>query len=154
MSHTTKLTGLQIRDEAALVKAAADLKAEGINCHIDRNAVPNMYYANQHGECDYVLRLPNAQYGGMSYDVGFDKQDDGTYAPVFDEWMNVVAGQIGAGAACPMPNTPEGRAQHQIGRFMQHYAANAAINAAATAGMSVEQSYTDQDGNIQLVLAA
>ena len=131
-----------------------NMRAEGINCSLDRNAIPSMYYAQQHGACDYVMRLPNAQYGGKQFDVGFDKQEDGTYVPVFDEWGQAVGKEVGAGAACPMPTTPEGKAQHQIGRFMQHYAKNAAINAAAQQGYAVESCAQDADGNYQVVIAA
>lgn len=154
MSHTTKLKSIVIRDAAALVQAIADMRAEGINCSLDRNAVPNMYYNNQHGNCDYVLRLPNALYNGRNYDVGFDKQEDGTYVPVFDEWGQAVEKQIGAGDTCPMPTTPEGKAQHKIGRFMQHYAKNAAMNAAAQQGYAVESVQQDAEGNYQVVIAA
>lgn len=154
MSHTTKLKSVVIRDAAALVQAISDMRAEGINCSLDRNAKPNMYYNDQHKVCDYVMRLPGAIVNGRSYDVGFDKQEDGTYVPVFDEWGNAIGGQIGAGPNCPMPTTAEGRAQHQIGRFMQHYAKNAAMNAAAAQGMSVESCSQDAEGNYQVVIAA
>ncbi len=153
MSHTTKLKSVIIQDVSALVQAIADLKAEGVDCSLGRNVSPSMYYANQHPPCDYVLHLPKAQAYGRQYDVGFEKQEDGTYAPIFDEYASAVAKEIGAGAACPMPTTPEGRAQHQIGRFFQHYAKNAAMNVAAQQGMSVESSYVDNDGVVQLVLA-
>lgn len=145
MSHTTTLKGLAIRDVDAMHKAVADLKAKGVNCSLVRNAKPRMYYQSQHGECEFVLKLHDAPY-----DVGFDKQDDGTYAPVFDEWAGHVGRQIGA--TCPMPDTPEGKAQHAIGQFSQSYARHAAINSAVSQGYLVESDYIDNDGNVQLVL--
>lgn len=154
MSHTTKLKSIVIRDAAALVQAIADMRAEGINCSMEQNAKPRMYYDNQHEACAYVMRLPNAQYAGKTFDVGFEKQDDNTYVPVFDEWGQAVAGQVGAGASCPMPTTAEGRAQHQLGRFFQHYAKNAAMNAAAQQGYAVESVAQDADGNYQVTIAA
>lgn len=146
MSHTTKLKSVEIKDVSALFSAVGDLKAAGIRCDLVQNAKPRMYYNDQHGQCAYVLKLHDSQY-----DVGFDLQKDGTYAPVFDEWGNYVGGQIGA--ACPMPNTQEGRAQHAIGKFLQSYAKHAAINAAVAQGYMVEGTEVDADGNVHLMLA-
>jgi hypothetical protein len=149
MSHTTKLNNVVIRDVAALTAAVAELQAAGVRCELKTNAKPRMYYGNQHGDCDYVLSLKDSQY-----DVGFDRQKDGTFVPVFDEWNGHVSRQIGADAAvCPMPNTPEGRAQHAIGKFMQFYAKNAAINAAVSQGYMVEGAVMDDKGNCHLTIA-
>lgn len=95
--------------------------------------------------CDYVLKLAGA------YDVGLQKQSDGSYEPVFDTYQNHVGKQIGA--TCPMPNTPQGRQQHQMGQFLQAYAEEAARNKALSEGFMVESSTTDNEGNVQLVLA-
>lgn len=142
------MKAVTIKDVAALRAAVADLQAEGVNCSLVENARPRMYYQSQHGTCDYVLKLQG------KYDVGFDKQADGSYVPVFDEHAYHVANQIGADVnVCPMPTTAEGRAQHQIGKFMSHYAKNAAINAAVADGYCVESSYVDETGSLQLVLA-
>ena len=146
MSHTTTLKGLQIRDVAAMQSAVAELQSQGVKCTLVQSVVPRMYYNNQHKACAYVLRLDDAKY-----DVGFDLQSDGTYSPVFDEWANIVGGKIGA--TCPMPRTAEGRAQHQIGRFLQSYAKHATMNAAAAQGYMVESATTDEEGNVHLVLA-
>lgn len=145
MSHTTKLNNVTIRDVSAMQSAVEALRAKGIQCSLVQNAKPRMYYSNQHSNSDYVLKLDNCPY-----DVGFDKQQDGTYAPVFDEWAGNVGRQLGA--ACPMPNTPEGRAQHQIGQFMQEYAKAATINQAIAQGYMVEGAETDQEGNVHLTL--
>lgn len=146
MSHTTTLKSVKIQDVAAMRAAVAELKAKGIDCDLLENAKPRMYYATQHGTCDYVLKLNKSPY-----DVGFDKQADGSFVPVFDEWQQKVAGQIGA--TCPMPGTAEGRVQHQIGQFVQAYAKHAAINQATMQGYIVESTNTDKDGNLHLVLA-
>lgn len=147
MSHTTKLKSVVIRDVAAMKAAVAELQAQGIKCKLAENTRPRMYYKDQHGTCDYVLQLEDSQY-----DVGFEKQEDGTYVPVFDEYAGHVEKQIGAGAACPMPNTQEGRAQHRIGKFFQNYSRNAAINAAVQQGYFVEGSTTDENGNVHLII--
>ncbi|QIG76107.1 DUF1257 domain-containing protein [Rhizobium phage RHph_I4] len=147
MSHTTTLKGVQIKDVSALRAAVAELIQQGVNCALLENAKPRMYYGNQHGNCDFVLNLKDSQY-----DVGFDKQKDGSYAPVFDEWSNHVSSKLGA--SCPLPNTPEGRAQHQIGKLLQSYQKHVAINAAVMAGYSVAGTEVDDKGNIQLVINA
>lgn len=145
MSHTTTLKSVVIRDVSALRSAIEALRQEGVNCELREGAKPRMYYGNQHGKCDYVLHL-----GDSPYDVGFDRQKDGSYVPVFDEFARHVAKQIGA--ACPLPDTAEGRIQHQIGKFMQLYSMNAARNAALAQGYMVESMTTDADGNIHMTL--
>lgn len=148
MSHTTTLKGVAIRDVSALRQATTKLKAKGINCELVENTRPRMYSTQQGPTCQYVLKLHDGKY-----DVGFHKQSDGTYAPVFDEWRGHVGNQIGADVnVCPMPGTPEGKAQHQIGQFMQAYTEAATVNAAVGQGYSVEESVTDEQGNVHLTL--
>lgn len=144
MSHTTQITSVRITDINALESAAEKLRAEGVNCQIVRDQKPRMYYENQHGKCDYVLSLPDSRY-----DVGFDKQEDGSYVPVYDEWANQIKDQIGA--ACPVDNEGD-RSLCHIGKFMQYYAVDAAINAATAQGYYVESAETDEQGNVQLVI--
>lgn len=152
MSHTTTIKGLAIKDLSAMRSAVAKLKSQGINCDLVANAAPRMYYPDQYRKdkgratCEFVLKLHDGQY-----DVGFEKQADGSYAPIFDDHARYVANKLGA--SCPMPNTPEGRHVHQIGKFMQAYAVDAATNAAIASGYMVESSSIDQSGNVQLVLS-
>jgi hypothetical protein len=145
MSHTTSLKSVAIRDVAAIRAAVDELKQSGVNINLLENAKPRMFYENQHGNCAFVLQLPDSRF-----DIGLDAQADGTYAPVFDEWQGYIGKQVGA--TCPMPNTPEGKAQHQIGRFLQGYAKHAAINAATSQGYMVEGTSTDEHGNVHLTL--
>jgi hypothetical protein len=144
MSHTTAIKTVAITDIQALKQAVAKMKASGVNCELVEKQKPRMYYSNQHGVCDYVLKLPNCKY-----DVGFDKQEDGSYAPVFDEWAGEVKGQIGCN--CPTENSADKAATH-IGALMQGYAVEAATNSAINQGYYVESAETDADGNVQLVL--
>ena len=148
MSHTTTMRGIAIRDENAIRSAVLELQGAGVPVRLEQDAVPGMYYrkgvnanADQHGKCDYVLKME----GTAGYDLGLDKQQDGTFAPVFDEWDNHVAKKLGADVnVCPMPTTPEGRAQHQIGRFLAAYAKHAAINSAQAKGYIVKGTVFDQ----------
>lgn len=149
MSHTTKLKSIAIRDISALRSAVAEIKASGVECELVEKQTPRMYSPQQEkdlGVCDYVLRLPNSRY-----DVGFEKQQDGSYIPVFDDWNNQVGSQIGA--ACPMPGTKEGNAQHAIGRFMQSYLKHATTNIARAKGQMVQSCHVNPNGEIKLVLS-
>ena len=110
------------------------------------NAQPRMYSSRQGESCDYVLNLKDGQY-----DVGFQKQKDGTYVPILDPYGNYVSNQIGA--TCPMPHTSEGRAQHAIGQFMHEYSYAAVSNAALQKGLIKESETTDADGTVHIVYA-
>ena len=151
MSHTTTINNVVIRDVSALRRAVEELQAKGVQCSLLENAKPRMYYTRQEEQCDFVLRLDNARYNGKNYDIGFQKQADGTYSAIFDEWGNAVAGEIGA--TCPMPGTPEAQSQWHIGQLLQGYAKFAAMNAAAAQGYIVESATMDADGNVNLEIA-
>lgn len=146
MSHTTTLSNVAIRDLAALRKAVVELQAGGVNCELVEGGQPRMYYQTQGEECDYVLKLNDGQY-----DVGFKyEKEQGAYVPVLDTYAGHVGKQIGA--TCPMPRTSEGRAQHAMGRLMQGYAKNAAINSAVQQGYTVDQVTTDDEGNCHVLI--
>ena len=136
---------MQIKDVSALRAAVDELSAKGIGIDLVANSKPRMYYDRQQVQCDWVVKLPDCQY-----DVGLEKQEDGSYLPIFDEWQGYIGSQLGA--ACPMPGSREGRAQHQIGQLMQNYAKHAAINAATARGMIVTGNSVDEEGNIHLTL--
>jgi hypothetical protein len=149
MSHTTKLKGTVIRNIEAMRAAIAELAAQGVAVELVEKAKPRMYYQNQHGVCEYVVRLPNSRF-----DVGLDLQEDGSYVPVFDTHANLVGQHLGADVnVCPVPRGQEGQAAHQIGKLMQSYAKHAAMQEAAAQGYIVENSYTDDKGQVHLVLA-
>lgn len=150
MSHTTTLKGLAIKDVQAMRAAVSELQNKGININLLENTKPRMYFGNQHGQCDFVLGLPDGKY-----DVGLERQEDGSYSPVFDEYQGHVGQQIGADQdVCPMPDYQhrEDRALHAIGQFSQTYAKHAAVNAAAAQGYSVTDTNVDDEGNVHLIL--
>jgi len=155
MSHTTTLRSLKITDIAAVEAAVSELNSLGIACQLVRGEAPGMYYNKQQGVCDYVLRLPGAKgrgaHGQTQYDIGFTKAADGTYEMAFDDYDSALRKVIGA--SCPMPNTPEGKAQHAIGKFTQLYAKHATINAAINQGYQIESTSYDEQGNLQLMIA-
>jgi hypothetical protein len=144
MSHVTRLRGVKIIDTKAIESAVADLQKKGIKCSLVRNSKPRVHGMDASPVCDYVLKLNGA------YDVGLEKQADGSYSPVFDTYQNHVGKEIGA--TCPMPNTAAGKQQHQMGQFLQSYAEHAARNKAVAEGYMVESSAVDGEGNVNLVL--
>lgn len=149
MSHTTTIQGINITDTNAIRKAVDNLRARGVNISLAENATPRMYYEHQArevGVCDFVLKLPEA-----AYDVGLKKQEDGTFAPIFDEWAGSVSNQIGG--QCAIPQTAEEKSMWAIGAFSQEYNKEAAIAAAQAQGYSVQSATTDADGNVNLVFA-
>ena len=146
MSHTTTIKAVAIRDPRAILSAVEELQKAGINIELRQNQKPRMYYQGQGDVCDYVLHLKDTKY-----DVGLKLNAEGVYEAQLDTFMDYVESQLGA-KACPMPGTPEGRAQHAIGRFLQTYGKHAAINEAVNAGYFVESAEYDEQGSLQLVI--
>lgn len=138
MSHTTTVKSVQYADEAAIRAAVDALQQQGVGISLLENSKPRMYYENQQGRCDFVLKL-NGQY-----DVGLVRQHDGSYLPVFDEWGGHVAEVIGTG---------RGSAEQHIGRFTRAYSEQALRRKAYEMGYSVDSVHTDSAGNVQLVFA-
>lgn len=121
MSHTTTLKTIQFRDMEALAAAVEFLKEKGLNATLKQNVKPRMYYANQHGVCDYVLQLHDSPY-----DIGFDKQKDGSYAPAFDSWGGHIQKQVGNPSSCEIPTTAEGKQAAAVASLLNAYGTMAA----------------------------
>lgn len=156
MSHTTAIKGLQIKDLAALRQTVKELQAAGVKCSLIDNAAPRMYYRDQHakgvsygnnGVCAHVLKLD-----GCKYDVGFDKQADGSYTPILDAWADEIRGQIGLAGRSAHGYDGDVAGTEAIAKLLQGYAKNATINAAVAQGYSVESCYVDTAGSVQIVL--
>lgn len=146
MSHTSTIKSVPIRDIGALQSAIDELASErGIKISLEQNAKPRMYYSNQHGVCDYVVKLHD-----KPYDVGLQKQDDGSYSLVCDTWAGHVRKAVGVADSCPIDATPE---EVAVGALMQSYAKHCAINTATAQGYIVESCMVDEDGEVQLTLA-
>lgn len=143
MSHTTSVKSVKITDIEALKKAVQNLAEQGRQVTLVENAVPRMYYKDQHGKCDYVLKL-----GGI-YDVGLEKQKDGSYVPVFDEWGGHVANVLGTKKKVPAGTN---KAEVAIGALMSEYALEATRNYAYSQGLLIDSIFEDEQGNVQVVL--
>lgn len=145
MSHTTTVRTVALTNPAAIEAAVATLASQGVNVVLKTNAKPRMYYRDQHGVCDYVLHLPDCPY-----DVGLERQADGSYVPVFDEFGGSVAAHLGA----THPVKGAHPAERAIGRFSQEYAVQAAIMAAQAEGYHVADATVDEQGNVHLHINA
>lgn len=146
MSHTTSIGNVVVRDIAALNSAVTDLQKAGIECAIATGDRPRLWGPGP--VCDYVLKLPKCRF-----DVGFEKNANGDgYTPITDLHDGLVAQHIGARTKAS--GNAGDRAQHAIGQLMQAYTRHATVNAARKSGMTVSRAFTDDKGNVQLVLAA
>jgi hypothetical protein len=134
MSHTVKVKSVVIRSVSALRAAVSELNSKGIVCELLNDQKPRMYFDGQHGKCELVLRMQ-----GCKYDVGFEKQKDGTYTPVMDTWSNYLKDVIG-------DKRVEGDAGH-IAKFLRAYTKAATIEAATEAGYMIESVDEHVDGS-------
>lgn len=158
MSHTTEIKSVPIRDIVALRQAVAELKQKGIKCELKEKIKPRMYYENQHGVCDYVLKLDNS-----AYDIGFeavlgDNKKVDYYKLILDVYRGDIQRQVGitdeqAKALEARTGTKVEPGVRAVGQLSQLYAKNAAMNSARLRGWNVRSSTVDESGNIQLVLA-
>lgn len=157
MSHTAAVKTVPITSISALQAAALALKAAGVNCTLEQNATPRMYYSHQiknqmasttKGQeqykfaedpdcCPYVLRLHDS-----CYDVGFLEMKEGGYAPVFDNHASRVSTYLGTGSG----NNPEA-----IHKLLQNYTLAAVKEAAVAQGLNLEDSYLNDKGEAVLV---
>jgi len=145
MSHTTKIKQVPMRSESAMRAAIAALKAKGVECSLLENVKPRMYYADQHKECPLVLHLPQSRY-----DVGFDRQDDGTLIPVFDGYRGDVGRQIGVNMD-GLQGTD--RSASSIGQLLQEYSKAVVIETAAMNGQIVDGITENADGTVCVQLS-
>ena len=141
MSHTSTIKNVSIKDGEAIGQAIQNLRSMGIKCNLKKNAVPRMFYKDQHKACDLVLELEDSRY-----DLGFQKGNDGSYDIVCDLWGGDIAKQLGVSGGSG--------AEYAIGKFSQQYAVEAAKNNAVAQGYSVDECTVDDNGNIQLSISS
>ena len=122
MSHTTTLKTIKIVDIEALEDAVSFLAKEGVRVSFHKNTRPRMYYERQQVMCDYVVKI-----AGCPYDVGFEKQADGSYAPIFDAWDGHIRQAIGAASGI-LGASVEEETMLNISRLVDLYGVHAARN--------------------------
>lgn len=159
MSHTTLIKSVPIRSLTALESAIAHLQKDGVKCEFLRNSYPRMYsdrqredLKKQSSEC-HTLKLNDSPY-----DVGFLKQEDGTFAPVFDDWNGHVKRNLGSKKPAPVPEDKKQAADQKhvanIGRLMQYYTAYTGVETLQEQGFQ-EAGWEEnpQTGVITLTMA-
>lgn len=144
MSHTTVIKSVKMTSVTALQAAVLRLQERGITCTLEEGGRPRMYYNHQEVECDYVLRLPRSKY-----DVGFAKQADGSYAPIFDEYAGHIAGQL-KNPSCPLPKTAEDASMACISLLTQEYGRAAMIETATVDNFYLAEETQHADGEYEL----
>lgn len=140
MSHTTTVKA-DIRSASAIKKAVAELKRNGTNVVLKENTAPRMYYNNQHKACDYCLHFPDGKY-----DLGLEKNSDGTYSMVFDTWRGHIEEQVGDSRCAD-------RGMRPVAKFVQTYTKHAAMDAARAKGYIVSgHSIDPKTGEVNLTI--
>jgi hypothetical protein len=168
-------------DIRALRETVKELQRQGVKCELLEKAQPRMYYEDQLQRqlgqsseiCDYVLNLKDSWY-----DVGFIKQTDGSYLPVFDDFRyspypttygsKPVAQILGCDPKDIKEKMDAKEAEAtgdwgsdtvdpttmacSISKLLQGYSKNTAILTAQDNGYMVEDALIDEEGNIELVL--
>jgi len=137
MSHTTRISGIEITNVAALKLAVEDLIKDGVPCSLLENSTPRAYSENQAGMglADYVIKL-----NASPYDVGLYK-DGNKFEPRTDFFMGHVAKELGV----KNPKTD----QERLGRLYQFYSVNATEQSLRVKGISSRRLVKDS-GVIQL----
>lgn len=143
MSHTTKVTSVPFKDMSAVRTAVEELNRQGVKCRLVEKEKPRMYYTTQHGVCDYVVRLEESPY-----DVGLEKEKNGTYSLVFDSWQGHIARHLA-------PKVPVAKDSpiKPVARLVQEYSKAAAVNVARSKGHVVTGCHITPQGHIQLKIA-
>ena len=100
-----------------------------------QNQQPRAYYSDQIKQCDYVLRLNKSRY-----DVGFRRENDGTYKMEMDLWAGQIACQLG-------DNRAQGESR-PVAKFLQAYTRCAAIESAVDSGYMIESINEQADGTL------
>lgn len=133
MSHTTRITGLELRSVTAIEAAVGKLKAGGVDVELLRNAHPRMYFGSQNdqlGLCDLVLKVNRAKY-----DLGMKLNNEtGEYELFFDEYMNSIRDQIGMKAIPKTATADQARIAH-VRDFVLNYNKSLVEEQAASQGI-------------------
>lgn len=142
------------------------MKEEGLNVDLIKDAEPRMYYKDQikshlgreSNTCDYVLKVHDAKY-----DVALIAKDGefGTeYEVFYDQWAGSVRDAIGYNTSDRKYGRVEGGIVEEteagltdIGKFLQAYSVEAAIESANEQGYSVlDTEFNEETMEVNLTL--
>lgn len=144
MSHTTRVKAVKVLDLNALEAATANFARErGVNISFERNAPVRLWSTTP--KVDAVIKVP-----GTWFDLGFERQDDGSYTPIFDAHGGYLAKVLGGGRE--LAKTPEEQMLSNIGGIMAAYAREVLVRTAQAQGALVHE-FVAPDGTMVLQIA-
>lgn len=141
MSHTTRVRAVKVKDLNALEAAVQTLARErNIDIRFERDTGARLWSTSP--KCAAVVKVP-----GCRFDLGFEQQEDGSYAPVFDAHGGYLAKFLGGGQS--IAKTPEEMTLSNIGGIMQAYTREVLTRTAQMQGAMIN-SHTTEDGTLVL----
>lgn len=141
ISHTTRVKAVKVKDIDALRAAVETLARErNINIRLEENAGARLWSTEP--KCAFVVKVPDCRF-----DLGFERQEDGSYAPMFDAHGGYLAKFLGGGRE--LAKTPEEQMLSNIGGIMQAYTREVLTRTAQMQGALVNTT-TAEDGTVVL----
>lgn len=141
MSHNTIIKEMKVTDLNALRRAVTELSREGVKIGLNESGTFRTWQG-QPNKCDVTVELPNEQF-----DVGFTKQKDGTYLPVFDHMLD-----RNSSIACDWRGGYHaGHNGDAIAKLIQRYGVCAAETKLANEGYATQRVINAKDKSIKLV---
>lgn len=131
MSHFTSIR-TQIKNVDALIKALSDLGFKQVEIY---NTAKNLYGYQGDVRSQTAEVIIRRQYiGAASNDIGFKKQDDGTFEAIISDYDR------------------QHYSQQWLNQLTQRYGYHALMATASEQGFSVEEQETLEDGTIRVVV--
>jgi hypothetical protein len=131
MSHFTTIK-TQIKDTGALVKALADVGFKTVEVHAEAQHLYGYQGDIRPQTAEVIVR--RRYIGGLSNDMGFKQQVDGTFEAMISDYDQTRYSQA------------------WLNRLTQRYAYHALIATAPTQGFTVEEEEVLADGTIRVVV--
>lgn len=133
MSHFTAIK-TEIRDVKSLVKALEDLGFQDqIEVHEEAQGLYGFQGDLRPETAEVIIR--RKYLGAASNDIGFKKQEDGTYEAVISSYDRAY-----------------NYSQHWVNKLTQRYGYHLLIAVAPEQGFIIEEQETLEDGTIRLVV--
>lgn len=147
MSHNVKITNIKITNLDAVIAAVNELNEElGLNWTYEYNGMIRGW-AGQKTKVDLAI-LTNKQY-----DIGFNKNKDGTYSPVYEDFCTYEFDDtIRADTFAEGIDKDVNRSGKAIGKLLQRINVITAEAEAAQCGYSTQREYDKETGIMNLLV--
>ena len=142
MSHNVSIDHVKIANMSVLQTAIAELSKAGVGISLDQCGTFRTY-RGQPNKSDYTIHLPKE-----TYDVGLNKQSDGSYKPVYD--ADLVANKSVACEYTPGTSYKD-RERGALGKLLQTYSVCLMEHEAVMAGHSTRRE-TKENGDIDVLV--